>query len=66
MAKVKHKRHKGLAKRVRVTAKRKVKRKASFTGHLMSGMRGKRRQRLNKMIVMAKSDTKRTLDALGL
>ncbi len=66
MAKYKHKTHKGLAKRVRVTAKKKVKRKASFGGHLMSGKSGKRRRRINKNIVMYKTDAKRTLTALGL
>ena len=61
---MKQKTHKGLAKRVRVTAKRKVKRKASFGGHLMSDKSGKRRRRVRQLVVMAKSDTKRTLAAL--
>ncbi len=62
----KHKTHKGLAKRVRVTARGKVKRKASFGGHLMSGKNGKRRRRVSGMIVMKKSDADRTKRALGV
>lgn len=65
MKTVKNKTHKGLHKRVKVTAKRKVKRKATFGGHLMSGKSGKRRRRLRKMVVMGKRDTERTLAALG-
>ncbi len=66
MAKYKHKTHKGLAKRVRVTARGKVKRKASFGGHLMSGKSGKRRRRVSGLIVMKKSDADRTKRALGV
>ena len=66
MAKYKHKTHKGLAKRVRVTARGKVKRKASFGGHLMSGKSGKRRRRVSGLIVMKKSDANRTKRALGV
>ena len=62
----KHKTHKGLAKRVRVTARGKVKRKASFGGHLMSGKSGKRRRRVSGLIVMKKSDANRTKRALGV
>jgi large subunit ribosomal protein L35 len=42
----KEKTHKGLAKRVKVTAKRKVKRHKAGAGHLMSGKNAKRRRRL--------------------
>ena len=62
--KYKRKTHKGLAKRVKVTASGKVKRKASFGGNLMSGMSSKRRRRVAGMITMKKSDTKRTKEAL--
>lgn len=65
-AKYKFKTHKGLAKRVRVTARGKVKRKASFGGHLMSGKGGKRCRKVRGMIVMKKSDAQRTKRALGL
>ncbi len=66
MAKYKLKPHKGLAKRVRVTARGKVKRKASFGRHLMSGKSSKRRRRVGSSIVMKKSDAMRTKKALGV
>jgi|CXWL01.1.fsa_nt_gi large subunit ribosomal protein L35 len=44
----KMKRHKGLAKRVKVTAGGKVVYKRSNAGHLMSGKSGTRRQRLRQ------------------
>ncbi len=62
--KYKRKTHKGLAKRVKVTASGKVKRKASFGGHLMSGKPSRRRRRVSGMITMKKSDTRRTKEAL--
>ena len=62
--KYKRKTHKGLAKRVKVTATGKIKRKASFGSHLMSGMGSKRRRRVSGMITMKKSDAKRTKEAL--
>ena len=42
----KMKRHKGLAKRVKVSATGKVMHKKINAGHLMSGKNGKRRRRL--------------------
>ncbi len=63
--KVKQKTHKGLNKRVRVTPSGKVKRKASFSGHLMSHKSGKRCRRVGKIIMMSKSDTARTIAALN-
>jgi len=39
--------HKGLAKRVKITASGKVKHKRAGMGHLMSGKSAKRRRRLN-------------------
>ena len=48
----KHKTHRGLAKRVKITAKGKVKRRKSFTSHLMSGKPGKRRRRLSKPAIL--------------
>lgn len=65
MVKVKPKTHKGLLKRVKVTANGKVKRKASFGGHLMSSKRSKRRRQIRQMVLMSPSDTVRTLAALG-
>ena len=46
MAKMKS--HKGTAKRVRVTARGKVRYKRSFAGHLMSGKSGDRVRRLRR------------------
>ncbi len=43
----KQKTHKGLSKRVKVTARGKVKRKKAGMGHLMSSKNAKRRRRLN-------------------
>ena len=45
--------HKGLKKRVKVTARGKVKRRKSFHGHLLSGKSGRRKQRLRKAGIMA-------------
>lgn len=44
----KQKTHKGLAKRVKITAKGKVKRKKAGMGHLMSSKTSKRRRQLAK------------------
>ncbi len=44
----KFKPHKGLKKRVTVSAKKKVRFKKSFAGHLMSGTPGRHCQRLRK------------------
>lgn len=62
----KQKTHKGLKKRVRVTAKGKVKRsKKAFTGHLMSGRSAKQRRRLRAGGLFSKGMTKAALAALG-
>ena len=42
----KQKVHKGLAKRVKVTASGKIKRKRAFGGHLMSSKTAKRRRKI--------------------
>lgn len=65
MARVKQKTHKGLQKRVRVTARKKVVRKASFGGHLMSGKSGKRCRWVGRKVVMYSADAKRTIEALA-
>ena len=44
----KQKRHKGLLKRVKITGTGKVMRRQAFSGHLMSGKPGSRRQRLRR------------------
>ncbi len=61
----KQKTHKGLAKRVKVTAGGKVLRRKTFGGHLMSGKSGKRRRQIRTSTPMVKSDAKRTLRKLG-
>ncbi len=48
----KMKTHKGVAKRVRITARGKIKYKKANTGHLMSGKSGSRRRRLGKRAVL--------------
>lgn len=49
----KQKPHKGLKKRVKVTARGKIKHKSSFSGHLMSQKAGTRKQQLRKKKVLA-------------
>ncbi len=62
----KQKTHKGLAKRVKVTANGKIKRKRAGAGHLMSVKNSKRRRKLRKAGTVAKSETLRVLKALGI
>ncbi len=52
MAMVKQKTHKGLKKRIRVTASGKIKYKRANAGHLMSTKSGNRCRRLRKMRVL--------------
>ncbi len=61
----KNKTHKGLAKRVKVTARGKIKRRKAFTGHLLSGRSGQRLRRLKKAALMPKADTRKALVVLG-
>jgi len=56
----KQKTHKGLAKRVKVTANGKVKRKKAGMGHLMSCKTSKRRRQLAKGAI-AKTATAETM-----
>lgn len=62
----KRKPHKGLKKRVTVSARGKVRRNMSFGGHLMSGKSGQRKQRLRKMVALPAKANKRALRALCL
>ena len=48
----KQKSHKGLSKRVKVTATGKVKRKRTGGGHLMSGKNAKRRRRISSTTIV--------------
>lgn len=52
MADTKLKPHKGLRKRVKVSAGGKVRFKRSFAGHLLSGKSGRRKQRLRRVGLM--------------
>lgn len=61
----KFKPHKGLRKRVRISATGKVRRKRSFCGHLMSGKPGRRRQRLRKKVELVGRYRTAALRALG-
>lgn len=58
--------HKGLKKRVRVSARGKVLRDKSFGGHLMSGKSGRRRQRLRRRVPLRGNFARKVLEALGL
>ena len=55
----KQKTHKGLRKRVKITASGKVKRKKSFSGHLMSSKNGKRCRKVGKSVLAFASDAKK-------
>ncbi len=58
--------HKGLSKRVKITAKGKVKRRMSFGGHLMSGKSGGRCRQLNKAAMLTGKIAKNIKTALGV
>ena len=60
----KQKTHKGLSKRVKVTAKGKVKHKKAGTGHLMSSKNAKRRRRLTNPTTMTSTLAKTAKIAL--
>lgn len=55
----KQKSHKGLLKRVKVTARGKVKFRKAFTGHLMSHKSGDKRRDLRGTSVAKKGDIRR-------
>jgi len=57
--------HKGLLKRVKVTARGKILRRKANKGHLMSSKTGKRRRRLGKAGVIAPSEMKRAMRMLA-
>ena len=61
----KMKTHKGLKKRVKVTAKGKVRYKRTYAGHLMSGKSGKRCRLLRRPGLLEGSIEKRIRIALG-
>jgi len=61
----KQKTHKGLKKRVKVTATGKVKHKRVGGGHLMGSKNAKRRRRIATPTIMSTADEKKMRQALG-
>ncbi len=61
----KMKTHKGIKKRVRISARGKVKYRRANTGHLMSSKSGNRRRSLRKKGVMNSAIGDRMREALG-
>ena len=61
----KQKTHKGLAKRVKITAKGRLKRKRSCVSHLMSGKNAKRRRRIGSSAIMTGATAKTIKTQLG-
>lgn len=61
----KQKTHKGLSKRVKVTASGKVKHKRAFGGHLMSSKTAKRRRKIASPGSMTASAAKKSRVMLG-
>ena len=57
----KQKTHKGLSKRVKVTATGKVERKRCYGGHLMSGKNAKRRRRISSSAVITNTAMAKTI-----
>jgi large subunit ribosomal protein L35 len=58
--------HKGVAKRVKVTKRGKVRRYQAWHGHLMTGKSGSRRRRLKKSVIANKQVARRLARLLGL
>ncbi len=56
----KQKTHKGLSKRVKITASGKVKNRRAGAGHLLSTKNAKRRRRIGNSTVMSGTTTKTT------
>ena len=54
----KQKTHKGLKKRIKITATGKVKRHRTGSGHLMSGKNAKRRRRVTSTTIMTNAMAK--------
>ena len=54
----KQKTHKGLAKRLKITAKGKIKRRRPGSGHLLSGKNAKRRRRISGSAIMTSKAAK--------
>ena len=61
----KQKTHKGLRKRVKITATGKVRHKRAGGGHLMSGKNAKRRRRVSTSSIMKSATAKKVRIELG-
>jgi large subunit ribosomal protein L35 len=61
----KMKTHKGLKKRVKITARGKVRFRKSFAGHLMSAKSGNRRRRLRKPALLTGKNAAKIKIAVG-
>jgi len=61
----KQKTHKGLRKRVKITATGKVRHKRTGGGHLMSGKNAKRRRRVRSSSIMKSAMAKTVRTELG-
>lgn len=61
----KMKTHKGIKKRVRISANGKVKHRHAHTGHLMSSKSGNRRRSLRQRSVLKSAMSMRLREALG-
>ncbi len=61
----KMKTHKGLKKRVKITARGKVRFKKSFAGHLMSGKSSNRKRALRKPSFLSGKNARKIKIAIG-
>jgi len=61
----KQKTHKGLNKRVKISARGKVRHKAAFAGHLMSGKSGSRKRRLRRASFIEGANARSIMRMLG-
>lgn len=61
----KQKTHKGLSKRVKITATGKIRYKRAGGGHLMSGKNAKRRRRVSSSSIMKSATAKTVRIELG-
>ena len=59
MPKVKQKTHRGAAKRFKITASGKVKRKRSFLRHILTSKTAKQKRKLRKAALVSDSDRRR-------
>lgn len=61
----KMKSHRGAAKRFKVTANGKIRRRKAFANHILEKKPAKRKRRLRQMDTVAKTDEKRIRRMLG-